>query len=208
MKKNKLVISTGNKHKVEEIKAILKDLDIEILSKSDVLNEEFEVIEDGDTLEANSIKKAKALGERIEFMVLADDSGLFINSLNGDPGVYSSRYAGEEGNDKKNYEKLLKSLKDIKDRSGYFKTVIALITKDKKIHTVEGICNGTIGFEPSGDNGFGYDPIFIPDGYNQTFSELGEDIKNKISHRALALNELKILLKKLLEEDNNADSCS
>ena len=208
MGKSKLVISTGNKHKVEEIKEILKDLDIEILSKSDVLKEELEVVEDGDTLEANSIKKAKALSEKVDFMILADDSGLFVNSLNGEPGVYSSRYAGEEGNDKKNYVKLLDNLKDIKDRSGCFKTVIALITEDKKIHTVEGTCNGTIGFEPRGDNGFGYDPIFIPDGYDLTFSELGEDVKNKISHRALALNELKILLKNLLEGDNNADSCS
>lgn len=204
----KIVLSTGNKHKVEEIKDILKDINIEVLSKNDVDIEEFEVIEDGETLEANSIKKAQALADKINYMVLADDSGLFVDSLNGEPGVYSSRYAGEEGNDKKNNEKLLNNLKDIDDRSGSFRTIIALITEDKKTYTVEGVCNGTIGFELKGHNGFGYDPLFVPDGYELTFSELGDDIKNKISHRALALNELKIILEKLLKDENNAYSSS
>ena len=208
MGKRKLVLSTGNKHKVEEIKDILKDLNIEVLSKNDVNIAEFEVIEDGETLEENSVKKAQALADKINYMVLADDSGLFVDSLNGGPGVYSSRYAGEEGNDKKNNEKLLNNLNGIDNRSGSFRTIIALITEDKKIYTAEGACYGTIGFVPKGNNGFGYDPLFIPNGYKLTFSELGEEIKNKISHRALALNELKIILEKLLKDENNADSSS
>jgi XTP/dITP diphosphohydrolase len=200
MERRKLVVSTGNKHKVDEIKKILSDLDIEVLSKNDAAIEDFDVIEDGNTLEDNSIKKAKALADRSDYMVIADDSGLFVNALNGEPGVYSSRYAGEDGNDAKNNIKLLENLKDKEDRSAAFKTVITLITEDKKLYTVEGICPGTIGFEPSGDNGFGYDPLFIPEGYNETFAQLGEEIKNKISHRALALENLKIMLKDIMED--------
>ena len=200
MERRKLVVSTGNKHKVDEIKKILSELDIEVLSKNDAAIEDFDVIEDGNTLEDNSIKKAKALADRTNFMIIADDSGLFVNALNGEPGVYSSRYAGEDGNDAKNNIKLLENLKDKEDRSAAFKTVITLITEDKKLYTVEGICPGTIGFEPSGDNGFGYDPLFIPEGYNETFAQLGEEIKNKISHRALALENLKIMLKDIMED--------
>ena len=200
MRKRKLVVSTGNKHKVDEIKKILSELDIEVLSKNDAAIEEFDVIEDGSTLEENSIKKAKALADRSDYMVIADDSGLFVNALNGEPGVYSSRYAGEDGNDAKNNIKLLENLKDKEDRSAAFKTIIALITEDKELYTAEGICPGSICMEPRGDNGFGYDPLFIPEGYNETFAQLGEEIKNKISHRALALENLKIMLKDILED--------
>jgi len=200
MNKRKLVLSTGNKHKVDEIKKILEDLDIEVLSKNDIDIEDFDVIEDGETLEENSIKKAKALADKIDYMVIADDSGLFVDALNGEPGVYSSRYAGEDGNDKKNNEKLLENLKDKDDRHAAFKTIIALITEDKTLYTVEGICKGVLGDEPKGENGFGYDPLFIPEGYELTFSQLGEEVKNKISHRAAALHELKEILKSLLEQ--------
>ena len=133
-------------------------------------------------------------------MVIADDTGLFVNALNGEPGVFSSRYAGEEGNSGKNCEKLIQNLEGIEDRSAYFKTVLALITEDKKVFKAEGICNGRIIKELKGENGFGYDPLFVPDGYSKTFAELGNDIKNKISHRALALEELKNIIKKLVEE--------
>lgn len=203
MEKRKLVVSTGNQHKVEEIRNILKDLQIEVVSKKDVGLGNLDVIEDGETLEENSLKKAKALAEKIDYMVLADDSGLFVDVLNGDPGVYSSRYGGEEGNDKKNNAKLLNQLKDISldKRDAMFKSVIALITENKEIIVVNGECKGKIGFEPKGENGFGYDPLFTPEGYNNTFGELGEEIKNKISHRAKALENLKEALKKILEED-------
>ncbi|MCQ4925717.1 XTP/dITP diphosphatase [Tissierella carlieri] len=203
MEKRKLVVSTGNQHKVEEIKNILEGLSIEVVSKKDVGLGDLEVIEDGETLEENSLKKAKALAERLDYMVLADDSGLFVDILNGEPGVYSSRYAGEEGNDKKNNNKLLEELQDIplKERNAKFKTVIVLITEDKESTIVYGECKGKVEFEPKGKNGFGYDPLFTPDGYDKTFGELGEEIKNKISHRAKALENLKEALKNILEVD-------
>lgn len=202
MKHKKLVVSTGNEHKLGEIRKILKDLPIEVLSKNDVGLGSLDVVEDGSTLEENSIKKAKALAEKIDYMVLADDSGLFVDALNGEPGVYSSRYSGEEGNSKKNIEKLLNKLKDVpyERRTAKFMAVMALITEDKELIVVKGECGGTIGFEPKGNNGFGYDPIFIPDGCTKTFAELDASIKNKISHRARALENLREKILQLLEE--------
>ncbi|HEY8363260.1 MAG TPA: RdgB/HAM1 family non-canonical purine NTP pyrophosphatase [Tissierellaceae bacterium] len=202
MKHRKLVVSTHNEHKLEEIKRILKDLPVEVLSKNDVGLGSLDVVEDGDTLEENSIKKAKALAEQVDYMVLADDTGLFVDALNGEPGVYSSRYSGEEGNSKKNVEKLLGKLKDVpfEKRKAKFITAMALITEDKRLIVVKGECKGTIGYEPKGNNGFGYDPIFIPDGYTQTFAEMDGIIKNKISHRARALENLREKIIQLLEE--------
>lgn len=198
----KLVVSTGNQHKIEEIKKILKDLPIEVVSKKEIGLGGLNIVEDGETLEENSIKKAKGLAEKIDYMVLADDSGLFVDALNGQPGVYSSRYGGEEGNDEKNNKKLLEELKDIplEKRTAKFKAVIALITEEKEIKIVKGECKGKIAFENKGYNGFGYDPLFLPEGYNKSFAELGEDIKNKISHRARALENLKLEIQKIIEE--------
>lgn len=200
MNKRKLVLSTENKHKVDEIKDILKDLDIEVLSRAELDIEDFHVVEDGETLEENSIKKARALAQMCDYMVIADDTGLYVNALDGEPGIYSSRYAGEEGNDYKNCSKLLENLEGKTDRSAYFRTVIALITEDKKTHTLEGICKGSIEVERKGNGGFGYDPLFKPEGYDLTFAELGETVKNKISHRAKALIELKKILESILED--------
>lgn len=198
----KLVVSTGNQHKIEEIKKILKDLPIEVVSKKEIGLGGLNIVEDGETLEENSIKKAKGLAEKIDYMVLADDSGLFVDALNGQPGVYSSRYGGEEGNDEKNNKKLLDELKDtpIEKRTSKFKAVIVLITEEKEIKIVKGECKGKIAFENKGYNGFGYDPLFLPEGYNKSFAELGEDIKNKISHRARALENLKLEIQKIIEE--------
>lgn len=208
MKYRRLVLSTNNEHKVEEIKNILSGFPIEVLSKKDIDMANFEVDEDGDTLEENSIKKAKVLADKVDYMVMADDSGLFVESLNGAPGVYSSRYAGEEGNDKKNNIKLLEELKDVtlEDRAASFFTVIALITEEKEIFTIKGECKGYINLEAKGDNGFGYDPLFMPLGYDKTFAELGNDIKNKISHRARALEDMKDLLSKLIKGEKNENS--
>lgn len=200
MNKRKLVLSTENKHKVDEIKDILKDIDIEVVSRAELDIEDFHVVEDGESLEENSIKKASALAERCDYMVIADDTGLFVNALNGEPGIYSSRYAGEEGNDYNNCSKLLENLEGKTDRSAYFRTVIALITEDKKIYTLEGICKGSIESERKGSGGFGYDPVFKPEDHDLTFSELGESVKNRISHRAKALIELKKILKDILED--------
>lgn len=201
MEHRKLVLSTNNEHKVEEIKNILKGLPIEILSKKDIGMMNFDVEEDGDTLEENSTKKAKALAERIDYMVMADDSGLFVDALNGEPGVYSSRYAGEEGNDEKNNKKLLEELKDVtlENRTASFFSVIAIVTEGKEVYSVKGQCKGYINLEPKGDNGFGYDPLFVPLGYDKTFGELGNDVKNKISHRAKALEGIQDLISNLIK---------
>lgn len=203
MKDRKLVLSTDNKHKIKEIKDILKDLDIEVLSKEEIGLKDFNIVEDASTLEGNSIKKAKALKEKTSFMVMADDSGLFVESLNGAPGVYSARYAGEEGNDAKNNEKLLEEMKDIplEKRKASFFSVIAIITEEDEVLTAKGECKGYIGFEASGFNDFGYDPLFIPEGYEKTFAELSSDIKNNISHRSRALEEIKETMKNLLEDE-------
>lgn len=210
MSKRILVLSTGNENKVKEIKHILKDLKIEVLSKKDVNLENLEIIEDGETLEENSLKKAKTLADRTGYMVMADDTGLFVDALGGEPGVHAARYAGEEVNDKKNNEKLLSKLKgkSLEERKARFLDVITLITEDKKIYTVIGECKGTIALDFRGPRSFGYDPLFIPEGYNQTFAELGADIKDKISHRAKALENLRNTLIKILEDDIDEDSRS
>lgn len=205
MKNKELILSTGNIHKVEEIKDILMGLPITVLSKDDLEIENFEVYEDGQTLEENAIKKAKELASRVKGMVMADDSGLFVEHLDygRSPGIHSARYAGVGATDKANNEKLLKGLEGVplEERKAKFKTVIALVLEDGDIITVTGECMGIIGFEPRGDKGFGYDPLFIVEEYGKTFAELGEEIKNKISHRARALNKLKGEIVKMVKDE-------
>lgn len=186
----KIVLSTDNKNKLREIREILEDLDVKIYGKSDIDGMDFEVIEDGDTLYDNALKKASAMAERVDYAVLADDTGLFVNALNGEPGVHSARYASEH-DDKKNREKLLNNLKDKDDRSAYFKTQIILIDEEKNIIPIEGVCPGKISLEERGDNGFGYDSIFIPEGFDKTFAEMSHEEKNQISHRSRALKNLR-----------------
>lgn len=185
-----IVLSTDNINKLREIREILEDLDIKIYGKSDIEGLDFEVIEDGYTLYDNALKKASAMAERVDYAVLADDTGLFVKALNGEPGVHSARYASEH-DDKKNREKLLNNLKDKEDRSAYFKTEIILIDEDKNIIPIEGVCPGKISLEERGDNGFGYDSIFIPDGFDKTFAEMSHEEKNQISHRSRALKNLR-----------------
>ncbi|MGR5590667.1 RdgB/HAM1 family non-canonical purine NTP pyrophosphatase [Peptoniphilus grossensis] len=185
-----IVLSTDNINKLREIREILEDLDIKIYGKSDIEGLDFEVIEDGDTLYDNALKKASAMAERVDYAVLADDTGLFVKALNGEPGVHSARYASEH-DDKKNREKLLNNLKDKEDRSAYFKTEIILIDEDKNIIPIEGVCPGKISLEERGDNGFGYDSIFIPEGFDKTFAEMSHEEKNQISHRSRALKNLR-----------------
>lgn len=185
-----IVLSTDNINKLREIREILEDLDIKIYGKSDIEGLDFEVIEDGDTLYDNALKKASAMAERVDYAVLADDTGLFVKALNGEPGVHSARYASEH-DDKKNREKLLNNLKDKEDRSAYFKTEIILIDEDKNIIPIEGVCPGKISLEERGDSGFGYDSIFIPEGFDKTFAEMSHEEKNQISHRSRALKNLR-----------------
>ena len=210
MIKRMLILSTGNKNKVREIKEILKELPIEVVSKDDINLGHIDVVEDGTTLSENSIKKARTLSEYTEYMVMADDSGLFVDALNGDPGVYSNRYAGFEGDDNANNIKLLAALKDIEieERTAKFITVIALVLEDKEIITMTGEIKGSIAVENMGSNGFGYDPLFIPEGYDRSFAQLGHEIKNEISHRAKALEELKKIITKLLEDDSDENNSS
>lgn len=200
---NKIILSSGNKHKIEEIKDILEKLDIEVISKNDIGLESLDVIEDGETLSENALKKARAISEKVNGIVIADDTGLFVDKLDGRPGVYSARYAGEECSYEANNIKMLNELKNVEleFRTARFKTVMAIIYEDGKEEVVEGICEGIILEELHGDAGFGYDPLFKPIGYDKTFAELGSDIKNKISHRAKALINLRESLIRHLELD-------
>ncbi|WP_313339531.1 XTP/dITP diphosphatase [Sedimentibacter sp.] len=194
----RIILSSGNKHKVSEIKGILKDMPFEVISKDDLGYNDFDVEEDGTTLEENALKKAAELHKLTKGIVIADDTGLFVDELNGEPGVYSARYAGEPTSDKNNRELLLKNLENVpfENRTAYFKTVIAIVFEEGSKMTAEGKVTGTIGFEEKGENGFGYDSLFIVEDTGRTFAEMTDYEKNKISHRARALQNLK----KSLEE--------
>lgn len=184
----KLVFATNNAHKLEEIRAILGDK-VEILSLNDI-NCHADIPETADTLQGNAALKAQYIYENYGLDCFADDTGLEVEALNGAPGIYSARYAGGEGHDSEaNMKKLLSEMQDKDNRKARFRTVICLI-EDGKEHFFEGIVNGSIIRERKGGAGFGYDPIFMPDGYSETFAEMGNDEKNKISHRARAVQKL------------------
>ncbi|EFH92337.1 RdgB/HAM1 family non-canonical purine NTP pyrophosphatase [Finegoldia magna] len=198
----KIYLSTGNKGKISEIKEILSDLNYDVYSKSELgINED--AVEDAETLEGNSLIKAKFLKKYTDDIVMSDDTGLFVNSLAGRPGVYSARFAGDECDDTKNRQKLLSELKDKEDRSAYFETVITIIDSNDEIHQAKGRVNGKILLEECGEHGFGYDSIFMPDGYDKSFAQMEDCEKNKISHRKRALENAKIILKGLNESSNN-----
>ena len=185
--KRKLVFATNNLHKLEEVSAILGN-QIELLSLNDI-NCHIDIPETADTLEGNALLKSRFIYENYGMNCFADDTGLEVEALEGAPGVYSARYAGDGHNSEANMIKLLDNLKEKKNRKAQVRTAISLII-DEKEYLFEGIIKGEIGTIKKGDSGFGYDPIFVPEGYNETFAELGSDIKNKISHRALAINKL------------------
>ncbi len=185
----KFIIATRNTHKLEEIRSILNFQGLEICSALD-FSDIPETIEDRDTLEGNAIKKAQELCDATGLMALADDSGLEVAALDGAPGVYSARYAGEPCSYEDNNTKLLRELSGKENRRARFRTVIALARPGEKPLTVEGICEGKIIEKLRGENGFGYDPLFVPDGFSETFAELPAETKNKISHRAQALAQV------------------
>ncbi len=189
----KVILSSGNKHKISEIKDILKGMSFEVVSKDDLGYTDFEVEEDGNTLEENAFKKAEELHRLVKGIVIADDTGLFVDALNGDPGVYSARYAGEPVSYEENNILLLRNLKDVptEKRTAHFKTVMAVIFEDGRRMSAEGRVDGTIAFEERGKNGFGYDPLFIVEDTGRTFSEMTEEEKNNVSHRARALRNLR-----------------
>ena len=186
--KKRLVFATNNAHKLEEIRAILGN-SIEILSLADI-HCHADIPETADTLEGNARQKSRYVYEHYGLDCFADDTGLEVESLGGAPGVYSARYADGQGHDSQaNMNKLLKEWKKKNDRKAQFRTIISLIEKGEE-RQFEGIVKGQITREKRGESGFGYDPIFQPDGYETTFAELGSDIKNRISHRARAVAAL------------------
>ena len=183
----RIVVATGNRGKLKELNTLLDPLGVEVRSMADYPDLP-EVIEDGETFAENAIKKARAVSAATGEIALADDSGLEVDFLEGAPGVHSARFAGEEKNDRANNEKLLRLLEGVPaDRRGArFKCVVALSLSDGQIFTAEGSCEGVIGTAPRGEEGFGYDPLFIVPDLGKTFAELDMDTKNSISHRGKA----------------------
>ena len=189
----KLVFATNNSHKLEEVGDVLRG-HLEILSLKEI-NCFDEIPETADTLEGNALLKAQHIYSKFGYDCFADDTGLEVEALDGRPGVYSARYAGEDQNAIRNMDKLLGELHDKPNRKARFRTVVALI-EGGRVNYFEGKIEGQIIDHPRGSTGFGYDPVFVPNGFSQTFAELGSDIKNKISHRALAIHALIEYLKK------------
>lgn len=195
-----LVVASSNKHKIDEISKVTEKFGIDVISRDDAgISKSLEIPEDGSTFEENSYIKAKAIMDISGRPTIADDSGLMVEALGGAPGVYSARFAGEDQNDERNNEKLKDLLKDIpyKDRRAKFVSVITLLFPDGRKIVARGECPGHIIEEERGDNGFGYDPLFVPEGYGSTFGMLSPDVKNEISHRALALKNLAKELEKM-----------
>jgi XTP/dITP diphosphohydrolase len=196
----KILLATNNKHKVNEIKDILKNNNFELHTLSDV-NIAVEVEEDKDSLEGNALKKAEDIFNISRLPTMADDTGLFVEALNGEPGVFSSRYAGENASYDDNCKKLLMVMIDIPKgkRNAYFKTVVCFYKSENEYYFFDGICNGNITTEKHGEKGFGYDPLFIPDGFDNTYAEMSDAEKNSISHRGKAFKKVgEYLLNKYL----------
>ncbi|MCR5131795.1 MAG: non-canonical purine NTP diphosphatase [Prevotella sp.] len=204
----KIVFATNNQHKLDEIRQILGEK-FEILSLNDINCHE-EIPEDHDTLQENALQKAQYIFDHYHVSCFADDTGLEVDALGGEPGVHSARYAEETDHDSEaNMQKLLRKLGNNNNRKARFRTVIALLIENKEekgeknaesenpaqLHLFEGIVEGHIAYEKKGTEGFGYDPIFVPDGYDESFAQLGMDIKNHISHRARAVQKLADFLK-------------
>lgn len=190
----KIVFATNNQHKLDEVKKITEGL-TEIVSLSEI-NCFDDIPETADTLEGNALLKARYVKEKFGFDCFADDTGLEVEALDNAPGVYSARYAGPEHNSESNMKLLLKNMEGITNRKARFRTVIALLM-DGKEYLFDGTVEGVIIREKRGNSGFGYDPVFVPNGYNETFAQLGSDIKNNISHRAKAVLKLHDFLSKL-----------
>ena len=205
----KLLIASGNSGKVKEIGEILRKIDknAEILSLKDIFNEVPDIPENARNFTGNALAKASWLAERFkDAWILADDSGLVVDKLKGRPGVISAIYAGEPRSDKRNIEKLLDEMKDFTDeseRKAHFCCAMVLLSPDgENSYIAIGKCQGSIAFEEKGENGFGYDPIFVPDCFKETFAELPLKVKNKISHRAKALEILSDILEDVMIGDN------
>lgn len=184
----KLLIATGNSHKTDEIRAILGE--DYVVSDLKAHPELLEVEETGTTFLENATLKAVEISKQVEGLILSDDSGLEVDALGGEPGVYSSRYAGEAGNDAANNKKLLHELQGEDIRTARFRCVMVLAQDGEVLASFDGTVEGRMLSELHGEGGFGYDPLFVPDGYDQTFSQLSEGIKNQLSHRAVAMQKI------------------
>ncbi|MEN2468046.1 XTP/dITP diphosphatase [Ornithinibacillus sp. JPR2-1] len=187
-----IVIATKNEGKAKEFKVLFERYGIKATSLLDLEQELPDIEETGSTFEENSALKSEGIANILQIPVMADDSGLVIDALDGEPGIFSARYAGEPKDDKKNIVKVLEKLKDVptEERTARFVCVLSVSIPGETTIFKKGYCEGTIAFEEKGSHGFGYDPIFIPDGYNQTMAELGPEEKNKISHRRNAMVQL------------------
>ena len=188
-----LVLATGNPGKVDELRALLADLPLTLRPTGD-LDAPPDVTEDADTLDGNARKKARAFHEHTGLPALADDTGLEVAALDGGPGVHTARFAGPDATPDDNKRRLLDAMEGVEDRRARFRTVAALVEDDGTMRTFEGICSGTITTGPQGDGGFGYDPLFLPDGRDQTFAEMPPETKNQISHRRKALDAVRQFL--------------
>lgn len=197
MNNMKIVAATGNKHKIEEIESITKKFGMNVITKAEAGVGDLEVEETGTTFEENSLIKAEAIMKATGMPAIADDSGLEADALNGAPGVYSARFSGEGATDESNNAKLLKLMENIPDdkRSARFVSVVTLCFPDGTVVAARGECPGTLRRSPRGDGGFGYDPLFVPVGYDKTYAEISAEEKNIISHRAKALGILRMKLK-------------
>ncbi len=193
----KLLIASRNRHKIEEIRAIFRLPFVDLVGLEDFPDLP-EVVEDGLTFHANAVKKAVSLAMMAQVWTLADDSGLEVDVLAGEPGVYSARYAGEPVNYTANNDKLLRALTGREQRVARFRCVMALADSDGRAQITEGVCEGRIIEECRGHQGFGYDPLFIPDGHEQTFAEMDAELKNGLSHRARALTRARELWGEML----------
>ncbi|WP_186576232.1 XTP/dITP diphosphatase [Aquibacillus kalidii] len=188
----KLIIATKNKGKMKDFKELFSKYNIEVISLLDLETTIPDIEETGATFEENAALKAKEISEMFQLPVLADDSGLEVDALDGEPGIYSARYAGEEKNDQANLHKVLDKLANVskEDRKARFICVLAIAVPGKEMIYKKGYCEGTIGYQPVGENGFGYDPIFFPEGSEKSMAQLSPSEKNQISHRGNALVQL------------------
>ncbi|MGN0693637.1 MAG: RdgB/HAM1 family non-canonical purine NTP pyrophosphatase [Lentihominibacter sp.] len=210
----RIVAATKNRHKIEEIQAITEEFGMNIVSRDEAGVPDVEIVEDGSTFEENSYKKAHGIMELCGEITVADDSGIEVDRLDGAPGIYSARFAAFPGNfpeegdedgestDEKNNEKLLRLMKGVpyEERTARFVSVITMVFPDGRTIVARGTVEGYLADELRGDGGFGYDPMFIPEGYTQTMGEMGAEEKNRISHRANALKVLRLKLQKEIGE--------
>ena len=197
-----IVAATQNKHKIVEIEAITKEFGMSVISRKDAGVPDVEIVEDGSTFEENSYKKAYEIMKLCGQVTIADDSGLEVDCLDGAPGIYSARFAGVDGEDEANNRKLISLIKDVpyEKRTARFVSVIPMVYPDGRSVVARGEVEGHLLLEPHGGNGFGYDPLFVPVGYDETFGVIDPEVKNRISHRA---NALKVLREKLMSEEGN-----